>query len=80
MVGSNIVSASADYLVEALEHLINRNHDPEDKTFSKVIDIMTALRPLNNVNANFTKILNEDYPGKLDSDVVAQHTMCLTVR
>ena len=36
--------ASSDYLVEALAYLVSKNHDPEEGTLGKIINIMCELR------------------------------------
>ena len=45
-VARQICLASSDYLIEALAYLIKKNHDQEDGTLGKIIDIMRDLIPL----------------------------------
>ena len=39
-----MVSHSADYVVEILEHVINKNHDPDEHILTKLILAITEIR------------------------------------
>ena len=57
------MSASVDYLLEAVQHLIQQNHDPEDFTLTKIILIITELRPLEEFQKDFNENFIEDGQG-----------------
>ena len=41
-----IASVCVDSLLEALEYLLNQNHDPEEHILSKIVQLMTDVRNL----------------------------------
>ena len=44
--GRRILSNSSEFLIETLDYLLKKNHDPEDLTMSKVIQIISDCKEL----------------------------------
>ena len=42
--GRRIASISTDFLIQVLLHLFDKNHDKEERTFTRLMSILTELR------------------------------------
>ena len=46
---TKLISASVDYLIEALQYLLNQHHDTSEHTLSKIMLIMTDLKQFDKI-------------------------------
>ena len=57
--GRSTTSASADYMLEALELLCKENHDPQEQTLPKLLCLLPEIRTIASYLCNLHCDINE---------------------